>query len=176
MAPRDRIAPALDAVLEGLKLARRELAGSESDPPRRRWVAVGLVSALQAGLVAALSGYESAEEEDIADPSQPDRVAPVTLLLRRARSAGCLNPPERLELSGRELKDIEAVIAARNDALHGLGDAAEAPVYEAFHSILQVLLQICVTAPAFPVAGHGVMLALIRDEISALDRALRPAG
>ncbi|MEZ6013370.1 MAG: hypothetical protein R3C08_16050, partial [Hyphomonas sp.] len=75
MAPRDRIAPALDAVLEGLKLARRELAGSESDPPRRRWVAVGLVSALQAGLVAALSGYESAGEGDIADPSQPDRVA-----------------------------------------------------------------------------------------------------
>ncbi|HPF24229.1 MAG TPA: hypothetical protein PK417_12150 [Hyphomonas sp.] len=176
MAPRDRIAPALDAVLEGLKLARRELAGSERDPPRRRWVAVGLVSALQAGLVAALSGYESAGEGDIADPSQPDRVAPVTFLLRRARSAGSLNPPERLELSGHELRDIETVIGARNDVLHGLGEGAEAPVYEAFHSVLQVLLHICVRAPAFPVTGHGVILALIRDEISALDRALRPTG
>jgi hypothetical protein len=176
MAPRDRIAPALDAVLEGLKLARRELAASDSDPPRWRWVAVGLVSALQAGLVAALSGYESAGEADIADPTQPDRVAPVTLLLRRARSAGCLNPPERLELSGRALRDIEAVIGARNDALHGLGEAPEAHLYDAYRSVLQVLLHICILAPAFPATGHGVILALIRDEISALDRALRPAG
>jgi len=94
MAPRERIGPALAAVLEGLKLARRELAGAETDPPRRRWVPVALVSALQAGLVAALSGYESAREGDVTDPSQPDRIAPVALLLRRARSAEYLNPPE----------------------------------------------------------------------------------
>lgn len=68
MAPRERIGPALATVLEGLKLARRELAGSEADPPRRRWVPVALVSALQAGLVVALSGYESAGEGDVTDP------------------------------------------------------------------------------------------------------------
>jgi hypothetical protein len=176
MAPRDRIGPALATVLEGLKLARRELAGCEADLPRERWVAVGLISALQAGLAAALSGYESAGEQDIADPSQPDRVGPVALLLRRARSAEYLNPPERLELSGQALKQIETVIVARNGVLHGLGPASDLPVNEAYASVLQVLRQICLTHPAFPVEGHGVILALIRDEISALQRHLGPVG
>lgn len=176
MGARDRIAPALESVLEGLKLARRELAGSQADLPRLRWVAVGLISALQAGLVAALSGYESAREEDIADPSQPDRIAPVTLLLRRARSAEYLNPPERTELSGRELKHIEAVIAIRNAALHGLGTVPDSKVYDSFGYVLQLLQHICVLHPAFPKAGHGLHLALIADEIAAFGAALEQAG
>jgi hypothetical protein len=176
MAPRERIGPALAAVLEGLKLARRELAGAETDPPRGRWVPVALVSALQAGLVAALSGYESAEEGDVTDPSQPDRIAPMALLLRRARSTKYLNPPELLELPGRMLRDIENVVAARNGVLHGPDAAEKREVNEAYRSILQVLQQICLTHPSFPLKGHGVILALIRDEISALERALAPIG
>lgn len=176
MVPRERIVPALAAVHEGLKLARRELEGSRDDPPRRRWVAVALVSALQAGLVAALSGYESAGEGDIADPSQPDKVAPVTLLLRRARSAEYLDPPERLELAGRDLRNIETVITARNATLHGLGPAGNDEVNDAFRSVLQVLRQIGLTHPAFPVVDHGVILALIGDEISALERMFAPDG
>ena len=176
MAPRQRIGPALAAVLEGLKLARRELAGSETDPPRRRWVPVALVSALQAGLVAALSGYESAGEGDATDPSQPDRFAPIALLLRRARSAEYLNPPELLELPGRAVRDIELVVAARNGALHGPETAENLPVNDAFRSVLLILQQVCLDHPSFPVEGHGVMLALIRDEISALQGALAPAG
>lgn len=176
MTPRARIGPALAAVLEGLKLARRELAGSEADPPRRRWVPVALVSALQAGLVAALSGYESAGEGDVEDPSQPGRIAPVALLLRRAGSAEYLNPPELLELPGRVLRDIETVVTARNGVLHGPDGAENLPVNDAFRSVLQVLQQVCLTHPSFPVAAHGVMLALIRDEISAFQRALAPIG
>ena len=176
MAPRDRIGPALETVLEGLKLARRELAAGAADAPRRRWVAVGLATALEAGLIAALSGYESAGEGDIADPSQPDRVAPVSLLLRRARSAEYLNPPERLELPGRVLRQIETVVTARNAALHGAGLLAELPENDAFHSVLQVLQQVCLTHPAFPKERHGVLLALITDEISALRRLLASCG
>jgi hypothetical protein len=176
MAARERIGPALAAVLEGLKLARRELEGSVSDPPRRRWVPVALVSALQAGLVAALSGYESAGEGDVTDPSQPDRIAPVALLLRRARSAEYLNPPELLELPGRMVRDIEAVVIARNTVLHG-SDRAETPVVnDTFRSLLYVLHHVCLKHPSFPVEAHGVMLALIRDEISAFERALAPIG
>ncbi|MEZ6000110.1 hypothetical protein [Hyphomonas sp.] len=176
MVPRQRIGPALAAVLEGLKLARRELAGSEMDLPRRRWVPVALVSALQAGLVATLSGYESAGEGDVTDPAQPDRFAPIALLLRRARSTEYLNPPELLELPGRVLRDIETVVVARNGVLHGPDGVKKPEVNDAYRSILQVLQQICLTHPSFPVEGHGVILALIRDEISALERALAPAG
>ncbi|WP_321488128.1 hypothetical protein [uncultured Hyphomonas sp.] len=176
MTPRERIGPALAAVLEGLKLARRELAGGETDPPRRRWVPVALVSALQAGLVAALSGYESAQKGDVTDPSQPDRIAPVALLLRRARSTEYFSPPELLELPGRVLRDIENVIAARNGVLHGPNGVQKPAVNEAYRSVLQVLQQICLTHPSFPLEGHGVILALIRDEISALEAALAPTG
>ena len=49
--------------------------------------------------------------------------------------------------------------------------------YDVFDlSVLQVLQQVCLTHPPFPVKEHGVMLALIRDEISALQRALAPIG
>ena len=176
MAPRERIVPALDAVLEGLKLARRELAGSEADRPRRRWVFVGLVSALQAGLVAALSGYESAGADDVIDPSRPGRIAPVALLLRRARSAEHLNPPERLELSGRQVRDIEGVVATRNVILHDLDCVEESAGNDAFRSVLDVIRQVCVTHPAFDPAGHGVILALIADEISGLERLFGTSG
>ena len=176
MAPRDRIGPALESVLEGLKLARREMDGSADDTPRRRWVAVGLATGLEAGLVAALSGYESAGEGDIVDPSQPGRVAPVALLLRRARSAEYLNPPERLELPGKMLRDVEAVMTARNAALHGAGAFAEMPENAAFRSVLQVLQHLCLTYPAFPAERHGVILALITDEISVLLQQLAPSG
>ncbi|KCZ86652.1 hypothetical protein [Hyphomonas jannaschiana] len=176
MAPRQRIGPALGAVLEGLKLARREFEGSTADPPRQRWVPVALVSALQAGLVAALSGYESAGEGDVTDPAQPDRTAPVALLLRRARSTEYLNPPELLELPGRTVRDIETLVTARNAVLHG-PDVSEIPVRnDAYHSVLQVLQQVCLMHPAFPVEEHGILLALIRDEISAFERALAGTG
>jgi hypothetical protein len=122
MAPRaaDRPSP-FGAVLEGLKLARRELAGRQPQiRPACRWVPVALVSALQAGLVAALSGYESAGEGDVTDPAQPDRFAPIALLLRRARSTKYLNPPELLELPGRLVtRGIETLGATRNAVLHG---------------------------------------------------------
>lgn len=176
MAPRQRIGPALGAVLEGLKLARREFEGAAVDPPRQRWVPVALVSALQAGLVAALSGYESAGEGGVTDPAQPDRTAPVALLLRRARSTEYLNPPELLELPGRMVRDIETLVTARNAVLHGPG-ASETPVgNDAYRSVLQVLRQVCLLHPAFPVEGHGILLALIRDEISAFERALASTG
>jgi hypothetical protein len=176
MAPRQRIGPALGAVLEGLKLARREFEGAAADPPRMGWVPVALVSALQAGLVAALSGYESAGEGDVTDPSQPDRFAPIALLLRRARSTEYLNPPELLELPGRMVRGIETLVTARNAVLHGPGALENPVVNEAYRSVLQVLQQVCLLHPSFPVEGHGVMLALIRDEISAFERSLAPIG
>ena len=45
---------ALYAALQALKLARREADGAAQDPARLRWAALGIVSALQGALVAAL--------------------------------------------------------------------------------------------------------------------------
>ncbi len=95
-----RIAASLDSVDEALRMARREVAGVDADAARWHWVSVGLVIALQGALVAALSGYETAADADVVDPSSPERFAPVTLLLRRARSTDFLNAPERVEITG----------------------------------------------------------------------------
>ncbi len=81
-----------------------------------------------------------------------------------------------LELPGRVLRDIENVVAARNGVLHGPDGAQKPVVNEAYRSVLQVVQQICLTHPSFPLEGHGVILALIRDEISALEAALAPTG
>ncbi|MCA8902740.1 MAG: hypothetical protein KDA53_15985 [Hyphomonas sp.] len=176
MGPRRRIGPALAGVLEGLKLARREWAAAASDPPRGRWVPVGLVSALQDALVAALSAYDSARDEDVADPSNPEHLAPVTLLLRRARSQEYLDLPERLELSGAGHKAVETVIAARNGVLHGSGEGAGALIAADVRAVLGVLAHLCRDHPAFPAEGNAVMLALIADQISAFGRELAEAG
>ncbi|MFN3609182.1 MAG: hypothetical protein ACK4Y9_08970, partial [Hyphomonas sp.] len=105
--PGIRIGDALEAALEALRLAGRELVGTQTQPERWRWVALGLVSALQAALVAALSAYASARPEDVANPPQPGRIAPVGLLLRRARSSEYLNAPERLDLTGAQVRAVE---------------------------------------------------------------------
>ena len=84
MSASEKVGPALAAALEGLKLAHRELDHVDQDPERWRWVAVGLVTAINCAIIAALSGYETALEEDTADLKMPGRVAPLKLLLRRA--------------------------------------------------------------------------------------------
>jgi len=67
-------------------------------------------------------------------------------------------------------------VAARNGVLHGTVSAEIPQVNDAFRSVLQVLQQVCLTHPSFPIERHGVLLALIRDEISALEGMLAPAG
>ncbi len=162
---------ALGAVLEGLKLSAREHAASQDDPARRRWIAVGLVTALKAALVAALSAYESAVPEDVSDPSAPGRVASVSLLLRRARSAEYLNPPERLELAGSALRAVEDIVAARNEVLHGLG-SLPSPDDAVFSQAAGVIRHLCVTHPAFGRDRREVMLALIGDALRDFERRL----
>lgn len=166
--PRTRIADALEATLEALRLARRELAGARAEPERWRWVALGLVSAVQAGLIAALSGYASARHEDVANPSQPDRVAPVSLLLRRARSAEHLNAPERLDLTGAQVRDLEALVAMRNAAVHGLGfRVADHPVH-LVRTAAEILRHLLKTHPAFDVSQFVLVLTLIDTELTRI--------
>lgn len=170
--PETRIGDALEAALEALRLAGRERAGVQAQPERWRWVALGLVSALQAALVAALSGYASARQEDVANPSQPERVAPVGLLLRRARSAEYLNPPERLDLTGSQVRALEALTAMRNAAVHGLGfEVPEAPGLLALTAV-EVIRDLLLTHPAFDVSRFVLFLSLIGQELSALGTAL----
>jgi hypothetical protein len=167
-----RIREALEAVLEALKLALREEEGAHADPARRRWTSLGLVSALQAALVAALSGYDTAKEDAVQDPSHPERIAPVALLLRRARSHEFLNDPERLELSGSVQRALDRIIAMRNAAVHALRvetpETFAADALAAVHLIRHLVLE----APSFGNGAARLQVVLIGDVLNALQAVL----
>lgn len=153
-------------------MARREVSGVGEDKQRWRWVSVGLVIGLQGALVAALSGYETAADADVVDPSRPERYAPVTLLLRRARSTDYLNAPDRLEMTGSTLHQIERLIAYRNAVVHGLGVGDAEGVAKGCRKVLGVVRHLVLSHPAFDASVHHLVCTLISDEISGIERLL----
>ncbi len=171
-----RVELALSASLEALKLARREAEGAGEDPARLRWVAVGIVSALQGALVAALSGYETAAMEAVQDPSRPGRIAPVAQLLRRAQSADYLAAPERVVLGRSAERAIARVLTVRNSAVHGL--AADVPDSFAADAsdALNLIRHLIVEAPAFDAARFSVLVILFREALPGLAQALAGIG
>ena len=174
----ERVRLALVTALEALKLARREAEGAARDPARLRWAALGIVSTLQGALVAALSGYETATLDAVQNPSQPERIAPVAFLLRRARSGEYLNAPERVELSGSRQRALERVIDVRNAAVHALSVEVPETFVQDMRVAAGLVRHLVLEAPAFDPAPVRVVSALIADELTALEASLRemPAG
>ncbi len=171
-----RIAAALDGVLEALRFAAREAAGAHADPARWRWVALGLTSALQGALVAALCGYETAQPSDIQNPSQPERLAPVGLLLRRAMSADFLNPPERVELSRSALRRIERVIELRHAAVHALSIDMPADPGADARELAALVRFLLLAHPSFSPEQHAGRLAPIEAALRGLETSLGPSA
>lgn len=171
-----RIAASLDSVHESLRMVQRELSGVGEDGARWRWVAVGMVIALQGALVAALSGYETALDADVEDPSSSERFAPVALLLRRARSAEYLNGPERVEMPGSAVRQIEHLVAYRNTVVHGLGVSEGEGVAKGCRKVLDVVRHVLLAHPAFDASHHHLVCALISDEMARVERRLREHG
>ncbi len=174
----ERVRLALVTALEALKLARREAEGAAGDSSRLRWAALGIVSTLQGALVAALSGYETATLDAVQNPSQPERIAPVAFLLRRARSGEYLNAPERVELSGSRQRALERVIDVRNAAVHALSVEVPETFVQDMRVAAGLIRHLVLEAPAFDPAPVRVVSALIADELTALEASLRemPAG
>jgi hypothetical protein len=171
-----RIAASLDSVHESLRMVQRELSGVREDSARWRWVAIGMVIALQGALVSALSGYETAQDADVEDPSSPERFAPVALLLRRARSAEYLNTPERVEITGSAVRQIEHLVAYRNTVVHGLGVSEGEGVAKGCQRALDIVRHVLLAHPAFDVSRHHLVCALISDELSRIEPLLRAHG
>jgi len=169
-----------------LRLAAGQLDGGPADPAGPAWASVGLVTALQAGCVVALSGYETADPGDILGPNlvsaparraaetdNPGRVtrrepelAPVTLLLRRASSPRYLNPPEQLSLSRKAWRELERLVATRNGVLHpGLADPFSTPndLAGPIRQACTVIGHVTLHHPAFDPAPHKDMIREIGD-------------
>lgn len=167
---------ALRSTVEALRLVRRELMAVEEDPARWRWVALGMVTALQGSLVAALAGYETADPLAITNPSSPDRIAPTALLLRRARSDDYLIPPERVKLTAGEATRIERVIDLRNSAVHGLEFEVAPSIRNDLAAVLGLIDHLVEHHPAFEPADFRLEAVLVADEVRAIRRLLAPAA
>lgn len=172
-----RIAASLDCVHEALRMCQRELSGAGGDGARWRWAAIGLEIALKGALVTALSGYATAQDADVEDPSSAERFAPVALLLRRARSTRYLDRPERLEMTGSAVREIEHLVAYRNRVVHGgVGVSEGERVAKGCQRVLDAVRHVLLVHPAFDVSRHHLVCALIADEVSRIDLLLREHG
>ncbi|MAN45200.1 MAG: hypothetical protein GYB49_12220 [Alphaproteobacteria bacterium] len=146
------------------------------DPERWRWIAVGLVTALKAAAITALSAYETATPGDVLDPANPGRVAPLAMLLRRTRSEKYLAPPERLDVPLSHLEAALRLAAYRNEVVHGADARRPATLCADSRTSLSMIAHFLVVAPAFQVTRHGVVCALVKDEIAALQQQLEALG
>lgn len=153
-----RIADALEASALALEVSLRETG--------RPWQAVALIAALQGALIAALSGYDTAHADDVQDPLDERRRAPVALLLRRAASPEFLSDPERLHLTRADQRRLQPLIDARNRLLHGQSEAVHFDG-EAIHTVLTLLNHLLITAPAFTVSPQDLIMARIKTALAA---------
>ena len=176
MSAAEKVDPALAAALEGLKLARRELDHVEQDSERWRWVAVGLVTALKCATLAALSGYETASAEDTADLKTRGKVAPLRLLLRRARSDRYLAPPEQLPATSGQVDAVLRLAEYRNEVVHGVLANRPSTNISDGQVAMDMIAHFVVRAPAFDPANHAVYCALLSDEVSAITQRLAELG
>jgi hypothetical protein len=176
MAAPEKIGPALSAALEGLKLARRELDHVGQDAERWRWVAVGLITALNCAAVAALSGYETAAADDTTDLKATGKVAPLGLLLRRARSGRFLVPPEQLPVTSSQVDAALRLADYRNEVVHGVIANQPDSLIRDTRIAAEIVAHFLRDAPAFDPAPHSVYCALIADELSAITQRLAALG
>ena len=138
---------ALESVAEGL-----EFAAAQAGEGAWRWVAISTCMALQGALVAALSGYETADPAAVAHPDDPARVASISTLLRRAASTDYLADPERLSgLTGARRQAL-ALAELRNRAVHMALDGQPAPMEDVVKSLpgtLDLIRYLVLDHPAF---------------------------
>ncbi|MEO0466245.1 MAG: hypothetical protein AAF216_06855 [Pseudomonadota bacterium] len=169
-APR-RVRTCLDTVAYAL-----DLAVEQADTGHWRWVSVALITALQAACVAALSGYPSAEDEDVTVPGDPAQIASLQTLLRRVASTDYLSDPERLKGQGRAVADALELQAFRNQALHVPVDgspASYAQVEALIPTAIVILRHLILDQPAFDPAPHAQTVSQIEHAIVRLSGGKR---
>lgn len=141
--------------------------------------------------MAALTGYDTADETAAVHPddvaawrawqARPDprgtppevKVAPLGTLLRRVASSQYLDAPQRLVGKRAALRDVQALMALRNRAIHaGFGPArrsfADVPAH--LPGLVDILSHLCLDHPAFPAAEAERSGPAIARHLSALSR------
>jgi len=165
-----RVRAALESAAEALEFTARQ-----AEAGAWRWCAIGCCIALQGALVAALSGYETADAAAVEHPDSSagaPRVATIQTLLRRAASPDHLADPERLGgLTGAKRKAL-ALVELRNRAVHvDLSDSpldlSEVPALIA--GPLALIHHLVVAHPAFPAEANHKNVTRIAEALASLE-------
>jgi hypothetical protein len=164
----DRVRLCLKVIHEGLSLVDREADASV-------WIPVGLNMAVQMALIAALSGYDTAEYTDSMSNFEPNRSLELGVLMARVGKPRYLNPPERVVISAFEKACIKSLATKRNALLHGSASLQAASLQECQTALKLIHHTLC-EAPSFPPTLDPLRMALISDLIQRLQvRFAEPA-
>lgn len=152
MTAERRIRACLESVADSLTHA-----ADQADLKAWRWVTVSMSAALKGACVAALSGYPTAQPEDILAPDNADRIASLSTLLRRAGDARFLSDPERLNGKASAVRDALALQELRNRAIHISPDQGPIDFADAENltpGAAALLNHLLLAHPAFDPAPH----------------------
>ena len=166
MTAERRIRACLESVADSLTHA-----ANQADLKAWRWVTVSLSAALKGACVAALSGYPTAQPEDILAPDKTDRVASLATLLRRVGDARFLTDPERLSGQAGAVRDALALQDLRNRAIHISPDHGPVDFADAENLVpgaVALLDYLLLAHPAFDPAPHAQRLETCRAALSRL--------
>lgn len=168
-----RVRAALESAADAL-----EFAATQAEAGAWRWVAIAACMALQGALVAALSGYDTADPQAVHHPDNGEggpRVAALQTLLRRAASPDHLHDPERLGgLTGAKRQALE-LVELRNRAVHvDLGDSPLdlSRVPALLVGVSRLVRHLVLDHPAFPPEAAGGFPQRIDRALARLDATL----
>lgn len=168
-----RVRAALESAADAL-----EFAATQAEAGAWRWVAIAACMALQGALVAALSGYDTADPGAVHHPDSGEgtpRVATLQTLLRRAASPDHLHDPERLGgLAGAKRQALE-LVELRNRAVHV--DLSDSPldlsrIPALMEGSTRLIRHLVLEHPAFPEEAAGGVPLRIERALARLDATI----
>ncbi len=154
-------------VSKGLEGVSNGLALVDTLGEDQGWLATGFVLALEGALIAALAGYDTANEAALYMTLATRRRAGLALLLKRARSSHYLTPPERVELSADAIAALARLQVLRNAHLHASPETCVLKGTDAAHA-LHLIKTLVFDAPAFKPDAHALRLASIETQLDLL--------
>lgn len=167
---RRRVRRALETTAETLNFA-----AAQAEAGAWRWAAISTCMALQGALVAALSGYETAQLAHVAHPDEADKVASISTLLRRAASPDYLADPERLSGQNGAKRQALELVELRNQVVHmpldGRAVDSEA-ITSALPGTLALMQHLLIDHPAFQASDGEPHTSRIRAALALLSLSL----
>lgn len=159
----------LDALHEALKLIARDWEAGPTGKPAIG-VPIGMMLALQAACAAALLPIIDREPDVLAHPRDADRLGPPTMLLEHVRSYEYLSDALRLDISHIDERRIDMMQDWRNQTVHSLQTFAIPDAPACLELVIRIVRHLVTDSPVFASGGEGVLIALLKDDLKALER------